>query len=88
LKHTASRSFWTCIDALPVEAQAIARKNFALLKLDRRTRRFSSNAWAGCRASGSDYTVDLHHRALGLPTAEGVHWFWIGTHGDDDKLVT
>ena len=31
--------------------------------------------------------VGLYYRALGLPVEGGVHWFWIGTHGDYDKLV-
>jgi hypothetical protein len=31
--------------------------------------------------------VGLHDRALGLPRPEGVHWFWIGTHCEYDKLV-
>jgi len=31
--------------------------------------------------------VGLHYRALGLPRPEGVHWFWIGTYGEYDKLV-
>ena len=24
---------------------------------------------------------------LGLPVPGGVHWFWVGTHGEYDKLV-
>lgn len=31
--------------------------------------------------------VGLYYRALGLPQQDGVHWFWIGTHGEYDKLV-
>jgi hypothetical protein len=31
--------------------------------------------------------VGLHYRALGLPREEGVHWFWIGTHAEYDRLV-
>ena len=31
--------------------------------------------------------VGLYYRALRLPVPEGVHWFWIGTHGEYDKLV-
>ena len=31
--------------------------------------------------------VGLYDRALGLPVPGGVHWFWIGTHGEYDKLV-
>jgi len=31
--------------------------------------------------------VGLYYRALGATSKEGVHWFWIGTHGEYDKLV-
>jgi hypothetical protein len=28
-----------------------------------------------------------HTASLGIPVAGGVHWFWIGTHGEYDRLV-
>jgi hypothetical protein len=31
--------------------------------------------------------VGLHYRALGIPVTEGVHWFWIGSHAEYEKLV-
>ena len=34
--------------------------------------------------------VGLHHRVLGVDAqgvADGIVWFWIGPHGDYDKLV-
>ncbi len=31
--------------------------------------------------------IGLYYRTLGFPSSEGVHWFWIGTHGEYDKLV-
>jgi len=34
LKHTASKRFWQCLDALPAEVQALAKKNLALLTSD------------------------------------------------------
>jgi hypothetical protein len=39
--------------------------------------------------SGRFYSVriGLYYRVLGLPVPAGVHWFWIGTHGEYDKLV-
>ena len=39
--------------------------------------------------NGRFYSVrmGLYYRALGLPVTTGVHWFWIGTHGEYDKLV-
>lgn len=32
-------------------------------------------------ASGS------HHRALAVEAADGLVWFWIGTHADYDELL-
>ena len=83
MKHTASRKFWKCFDALPSEVQALARKNFELLKRD------PAHPSLQFKLLSKMYSarVGLHHRALGLPTAEGVHWFWIGTHSDYDKLA-
>ena len=83
MKHTTSRRFWKCFDALPADVQALARKNFELMKQDPThpslqfkflTRMYSAR-------------VGIHHRALGLPTPEGVHWFWIGSHSDYDKIA-
>ena len=31
--------------------------------------------------------IGLQYRALGMPVDDGVHWFWIGTHADYDKIV-
>jgi hypothetical protein len=31
--------------------------------------------------------VGLYYRALDIPVAGGVHWFWIGAHGEYDKFV-
>jgi hypothetical protein len=82
LKHTTSSRFWRCFDALPSEVQALARKNFELLKRDPSVQ---FKPLGGGRLFSA--RVGLHYRALGLPTTQGVHWFWIGTHGEYDKLV-
>ncbi len=34
MRHTASKRFWQCLDALPTDVQSLARKNYALLKTD------------------------------------------------------
>ena len=87
MKHTASKRFWQCLEALPAETQALARRNYALLKIDpsHPSLRFKSTA------NGRFYSVrvGLYYRALGvgLPAVNGVHWFWIGTHGEYDKII-
>jgi hypothetical protein len=85
LKHTASKRFWRCFDALPTDVQVLARKNFALLRQDPSHPSLQFKLLGG----GKLYSVrvGLYYRALGLPRTDGVHWFWIGTHGEYDKLA-
>ena len=34
MKHTASKRFWQCLDALPADVRALAHRSYALLKAD------------------------------------------------------
>ena len=83
MKHTTSRRFWKCFDALAAEVQALARKNFELLKRDPGHPSLQFKLLGRMQSA----RVGLHHRALGLPKRDGVHWFWIGSHNDYDKLA-
>lgn len=83
MPHYASPAFWDCYDALPPPVRATADKAFALLKDKpghpslhlKRVGRF----WS--------VRVGLSYRALAVPVADGLLWFWIGTHGDYDRLI-
>jgi len=85
LKHTASKRFWECLEALPAEIQALARRNYELLRND------PSHPSLQFKSVGNgklhSVRVGLYYRALGIPVSGGVHWFWIGTHAEYDKLV-
>lgn len=83
--HTASARFWRCYDALPAAVRTLADKNFELLRSNPSHPSLQFKALGG----GSLYSarVGLHYRALGLPRDDGVHWFWIGTHAEYDRLV-
>jgi len=85
LKHTASKRFWLCLEALPADIQALARRNYAQLKADSAHPSLHLKTFG----NGKYHSVrnGLYYRALGLPVPGGVHWFWIGTHGEYDKLV-
>ena len=85
LTHTASRRFWQCLEALPAEIQTLAHRNFALLKADPTHPSLHFKSVASGRFQS--VRVGLYHRALGLPVAGGIHWFWIGSHADYDKLI-
>lgn len=83
MKHYASPKFWALYEALPAEVRALADKNYALLKDDPK---YPSLHF---KRIGSLWSVRVgdHYRALGHDLADGVHWFWIGTHSEYDKLV-
>lgn len=83
--HTASARFWRCHAALPLEVRALADKNFELLKRDPGHPSLQFKAIGGGKLRSA--RVGLHHRALGLRVDGGVHWFWIGTHAEYDRLV-
>ena len=85
MRHTASKRFWQCLDVLPQEIQRLARRNFTLLKQNA-----SHPSLQFKTVGGGKYCsvrVGLYYRALGLSVPAGVHWFWIGTHGEYDKIV-
>jgi hypothetical protein len=85
LKHTASGRFWQCFDALPADVQSLARKCYALLKTNPTHPSLHFKTVGNARFHSA--RIGLYYRALGIPVEGGVHWFWIGTHGEYDKLV-
>ena len=85
MRHLASSRFWECFDALPVEIQQLARRNYALL---RQNPAHPSLQYRLIREGQfRSVRVGLHYRALGVPVPEGVQWFWIGTHAEYDRLI-
>lgn len=85
MKHTASKRFWQCLDKLPSDIQTLARNSFTQLKID------PAHPSLHFKTVGNgkfhSVRVGLYFRALGFPVPGGVHWFWVGTHGEYDKLV-
>lgn len=83
MKHATTPSFWESFHALPPDIRKRAESAFALLKKDprhpslhfKKVRRYFSAR------------VGLHHRALGIEAPDGIVWFWIGDHGEYDRLI-
>ncbi|MEO6969252.1 MAG: hypothetical protein ABI132_12505 [Rhodanobacteraceae bacterium] len=65
--------------------QALARGNYELLKQD--PTHPSLQFKSVCNGRYRSVRVGLHYRALGIPIADGVLWFWIGSHAEYDKLL-
>jgi hypothetical protein len=83
LKHYASPKFWALYQALPSEIRQLADKNYRLLKSD------PHHPSLHLKKLGDQWSVRIgaHYRALAIEVEEGLHWFWIGTHADYDRLV-
>jgi hypothetical protein len=81
--HFANPDFWVAYSALPSEIQALADKNFGLLKGDPRhpSLRF--------RQVGPYWSarVGRRYRALAVEQNGDYVWFWIGTHSEYDRLI-
>ena len=83
MRHFASSRFWASYRALPDDVRDLADKNFALLKADPR------HPSLQLKRMGQLWSVRVgaHYRALGLDVEEGIHWIWIGSHADYDRVV-
>jgi hypothetical protein len=81
--HHASARFWRGYEALPVEIRALADACYARLKDDPR------HPSLHCKRVGRYWSVriGMHYRALGVDVADGILWFWIGTHAEYDSLI-
>lgn len=83
MTHHASPSFWKRYETLPRVIRELADKQFALLKANpqhpslrfKRVKRFHS------------VRVGVHYRAPAVDVADGLLWFWIGSHAEYDRLV-
>jgi hypothetical protein len=83
VNHFATPEFWFHYRRLPAEVRDLADKNFQLLRADPRHPSLHFKKIGALWSA----RVGLHFRALALDDAEGIHWFWIGTHADYDKLL-
>ena len=83
MNHYASPDFWKCFSALPERVQALARRNYELLKEDP----FHPSLHFKKVGRYRSVRVGLHYRALGVEIPEGILWFWIGNHSEYDKLL-
>ncbi len=87
MKHFALPRFWRHYQALPEQVKRVADRNFKQLKANpyHPSLHFKK---VGRRKQLWSVRVGEHYRALGRDKPEGVVWFWIGTHGDYDKLLS
>ena len=84
MRHRASPKFWAHYQELPKPVRVLADKNFLLLKANPRHPSLhfkrTGELWSA--------RVGEHFRVLGIDDIpDGIFWFWIGPHGDYDKMI-
>ena len=84
MKHLTLPRFWKLYRDLPISTQRLADKNYQLLKSNPEHsslhfKKIGDELWS--------VRVGIGYRALGREKAEGIVWFWIGTHAEYDRLI-
>lgn len=87
MKHFTLPRFWQHYQQLPQDVQALADKNYELLKADPYHPSLHFKKVGKAKQLWS-VRVGQHYRALGIDKPDGVVWFWIGTHDEYDKLLS
>ena len=83
MRRTATEEFWRAYNALSIDVQKIADKNFELLKSDPKHPSLHLKKIEGLWS----VRASLSYRALGIDHTEGIAWIWIGSHAEYDRLI-
>lgn len=84
MRHVRDPAFKPLFDALPQDIQDLAKKNFALLKMNPR---HPSLRFKPLRANAWSARIGRNYRAVAAKRGDLYVWFWIGPHDEYDKLV-
>ena len=83
MRHRTTPRFWRAYETLSEDVQRLADENFALLKADPRhpSLHFKKvgRLWSA--------RVGLHYRALAVEDGPDMVWFWIGNHGEYERII-
>ena len=87
MRHFALPRFWRHYHQLPEDVQELADKSYELLRADPRHPSLHFKKVGKTKQLWS-VRVGAHYRALAMERAEGIVWFWIGTHAEYDTLLS
>ena len=87
MNHRTLPRFWEDYKQLPKDIQALADKNFELLKYDPHHPSLHFKK-VNIRKQLWSVRIGTQYRALGMEKPDGIVWFWIGSHADYDKLLS
>ena len=86
MKSATTRGLWRFFDALPRDVQDTAVAAFERWRADPRHPSLHYKAVRG-RSDVVSARIGEGWRALGRIENDTVHWFWIGSHADYDRLL-
>ena len=83
MNSLATPRFWQLLNALPIEIQELALKNYALWQKD------STHPSLHFKPVGKYWSVrvSLGYRALARKEGDTYIWFWIGSHDEYERLI-
>ena len=83
MNSSIKKSFRDRLAALPPDVRRLAYKNFRLWRDD------SEHPSLHFKKVGRYWSVRIgrSYRALAVETDNGYEWFWIGAHGEYDRLI-
>jgi hypothetical protein len=89
VRHSATKAFWQKYQGLSPEIQALADKQFSLLKANPQHPSLQFKK-VGERSGQELWSarVTLNHRALAIKRPDAYLWFWIGDHNAYDLLLS
>ena len=87
MNHKTLPRFWELYRRLPDDVQKLADKNYQLLKLNSTHLSLHFKKISRRRQLWS-VRVGIGYRALGVEKPDAIYWFWIGTHAEDDRLIS
>ena len=81
--HRATRRFWSSFASLSEDVQDLARKNYALLKVN------PQHPSLHFKKVGKFWSarVGLAHRVLAIEDGDDFTWVWIGTHDEYNRML-
>jgi hypothetical protein len=76
--------FWSCFDRLPSNIQSLARQKYKIWREDPfhpslHFKEIHPGLWS--------VRVNAQYRSLARRRGDSMVWFWIGTHGEYDRLI-
>jgi hypothetical protein len=83
----ANERFWEAFQRLPAQVQRSARRAYRTFRINpfHPSLQFKQ---VHPRRPIFSARVGLGYRALGIRDGEDIVWFWVGTHGEYDRLVS